>query len=192
MDVIGDAIEECEVIVAILNEKYASSSFCKDELFLAKAKGKKIMPVILPGYRFSDLPNGLQYTLAGTNCVTFKQGAEDTEMMTQVVAALHLLVSDDSDRESLAAIGAPVAVPVNPHGIVSETRSPPVLVQPPRVLGSGLVDLSKEHSFLTPLSYAIPVVIQLASTAEGLKEDAAEFAKVCTDVELMLCSARRV
>lgn len=86
----------------VLNKKYANSSFCQDELCLAKSKGKQIMPILMPGFSFSDLPNGLQYTLASTNCVRFTgEASHDTTVMEQlVVAAKHIQTNEGTQPSS--------------------------------------------------------------------------------------------
>ena len=97
-------------------------------------------------------------------------GEESSDRLTEVIIAVQSLIAESSPT-SFASIGDPVGVSLRPQ--TSEPPPPPPKVeQPPQALGSGLTDLSKTFPLLTPLSYAIPSVIQLASSATGLKEDA--------------------
>jgi hypothetical protein len=53
---IGDAILNCDAIVCVIDDKYKVSTFCKDELSLAKSEGKQIFPILFRDSSFKDMP----------------------------------------------------------------------------------------------------------------------------------------
>ena len=50
-DAIGAAIDSCAAIVCVIDPKYVKSTFCLDELSMAKSNGLSIFPLIFGAYR---------------------------------------------------------------------------------------------------------------------------------------------
>lgn len=50
-EAIGAAIDSCAAIVCVLDPKYVTSTFCLDELAMAKSNGLSIFPLIFGAYR---------------------------------------------------------------------------------------------------------------------------------------------
>jgi potassium voltage-gated channel Eag-related subfamily H protein 7 len=76
---IGDAILNCDGIVCVIDRKYKISTFCKDEISLAKSEGKAIFPILFRDFDFADLPAYLKFILASVNVVKFETKSQDGE-----------------------------------------------------------------------------------------------------------------
>ena len=71
---IGEALQKCRALVAIISKKYLLSKYCKNELFMADSVHKPIFPVLLEDVDFSGLREsaGILYTISGINWVHVK------------------------------------------------------------------------------------------------------------------------
>jgi len=67
---IGEALQSCRALVAIISKKYLLSKFCKNELFMADSSHKPIFPVFLEEVDLTSTSNaGVLYTISGINWV---------------------------------------------------------------------------------------------------------------------------
>ena len=82
MTAIADAIKSCDAVVAIIDQKFAGSIYCTNELAMALSNGKKLFPILFRDMQFDMLPDGLQYMLASTQCHSFSDDAADQYNIT--------------------------------------------------------------------------------------------------------------
>ena len=67
---IGEALQSCRALVAVISNKYLLSKFCKNELFMADSAHKTIFPVFLEEVNLASSTNaGVLYTISGINWV---------------------------------------------------------------------------------------------------------------------------
>ena len=77
---IGEALRSCDGLVAVINSKYCDSEFCKNEMTMAHNNGKPIFPILFNGFEFCHLPAEMEYPLASTQCVPFRNGSNEAEL----------------------------------------------------------------------------------------------------------------
>lgn len=77
---IGEALRSCDGLVAVINSKYCGSEFCKNEMTMAHSNGKPIFPILFNGFEFCHLPAEMEYPLASTQCVPFRDGSNEAEL----------------------------------------------------------------------------------------------------------------
>ena len=69
---IGQAISDCEYIIAVITDKYVGSAYCRNELFMAEGEQKKIIPVIFEASVLDRKDKdwlGIKYTINSLNWV---------------------------------------------------------------------------------------------------------------------------
>lgn len=86
--VIGAAVKECKALVAIIDSKYTSSQHCKNELFMANAIGKAILPVMLESS--VDDP-GVQLAISSVNWINAVGAFKPETVAQQIVLGLKAL-----------------------------------------------------------------------------------------------------
>ena len=71
---IGEALQKCRALIAVISKKYLLSKYCKNELFMAESVHKPIFPVLLEEVDFSGSREsaGVLYTISGINWVHVK------------------------------------------------------------------------------------------------------------------------
>ena len=77
MTAIGQGIQSSRAMVAIIDEKFCGSTYCNNELAMAQGNGVQLFPILFRGTRFDQMPAGLQYMLASTNCLPFAEASGD-------------------------------------------------------------------------------------------------------------------
>ena len=75
-------------MVCMVDEKYARSKYCVNELTMAQSCDLQLYPILLGSMAFAALPPGLRYGLSTTNCVPFPQSANKPDA-TQVLQLHH-------------------------------------------------------------------------------------------------------
>ena len=76
---IGQGLENCKGIVAVITNKYISSHYCKSELYTANTDRKLIFPVIFEDIDFasSSAAKGVKYIISGINWTMFRPNFDD-------------------------------------------------------------------------------------------------------------------
>ena len=71
---IGEALQKCRALVAVISKKYLLSRYCKNELFMADSVHKPIFPVFLEDVDLSGSSEsaGVLYTISSINWVRVK------------------------------------------------------------------------------------------------------------------------
>lgn len=68
---IGVALKRCTSLVAVIDNEYVDSNFCRNELYMAEAQNKVIIPILINAnelYKREDSTwHGLKYCLAMLN-----------------------------------------------------------------------------------------------------------------------------
>lgn len=88
---IGQAIQQCQVFVAIITKKYVSeSSYCEKELCVANQRGKKVFPVLYHDFaEWKDLPNGEGVNLMISNVNWCMYCTEGEESLAKLIGQLN-------------------------------------------------------------------------------------------------------
>ena len=87
---IGEAIQASDGIVAIIDNKYATSVYCTNELAMGQSNMLVLFPLLFRDMTFDQLPAGMQYQLASVNCVPFPGARSDsarTNLLLEHIAA---------------------------------------------------------------------------------------------------------
>ena len=63
MEAIGDAIEQSAGLIAVISQKYVKSTYCNDEMVMAKSSGLQIFPLLFRDMTFEALPSRMKYML---------------------------------------------------------------------------------------------------------------------------------
>ena len=71
---IGEALQKCRALIAVISKKYLLSKYCKNELFMADSVHKPIFPVLLEEVDFSGSREsaGVLYVISSINWVHVK------------------------------------------------------------------------------------------------------------------------
>ena len=77
-EAIGQAIVECDALIAVLDDKYVSSEFCRRELSMATNRQKLLYPLVYRDFKFDTLPPGFEYQLSNTQAIAFTEPADDS------------------------------------------------------------------------------------------------------------------
>jgi potassium voltage-gated channel Eag-related subfamily H protein 7 len=97
---IGDALLSCDGIVSVIDRKYKISTFCKDEISLAKSEGKAIFPILFRDFSFADLPAYLKFILASVNVVKFEKQQQDVECIEALCKSIEMQFSREKGNAS--------------------------------------------------------------------------------------------
>ena len=85
MSAIGVAIKASQGIIAIIDKKFCGSTYCNDELAMAKGCGLQLFPILFRGMRFDALPAGLHYMLASINVIPFPDEESDQACLERLL-----------------------------------------------------------------------------------------------------------
>ena len=96
-------------MVCMVDEKYARSKYCVNELTMAQACGCLIYPILLGKMSFDKLPPGLRYGLSTTNCIPFPHTAERANMRQMGVLLQSMCEADVPSASAIAVAPAPGA-----------------------------------------------------------------------------------
>ena len=70
---IGTAVQGCKALVAVMTDRYITSQYCKNELFMASQEKKHIFPVILKEVDLSSSDAaGIKLVISSLNWISFK------------------------------------------------------------------------------------------------------------------------
>ena len=87
------ALRDCKALVVVVTKKYISSSFCKNELYVAYEKKKPVFPVIREeGWEvfsmLKECSEGVKYMKATSNCVSFLPSDDYGAALQKLIAGL--------------------------------------------------------------------------------------------------------
>jgi hypothetical protein len=82
---IAEAVLTCDGMITVLDNKYKNSTYCKDEMSLAKSENKPIFPILFRGATFTSLPSEMRFMLASVNAVSFSNKQHDEEQLRALV-----------------------------------------------------------------------------------------------------------
>ena len=71
---IGEALQNCKALIAVMTTRYLTSEYCKKELYMASDEKKPIFPVVLGDVDFSDC--GVRYTISSLNRICFDDASD--------------------------------------------------------------------------------------------------------------------
>ena len=76
---IGQGLENCKGIIAVITNKYINSHYCKSELYTANNDRKHIFPIIFEDVDFSSsaTAKGVKYIISGINWTMFRPSVDD-------------------------------------------------------------------------------------------------------------------
>ena len=76
---IGQGLENCRGIVAVITNKYINSHYCKSELYTANNDKKLIFPVMFEDVDFgaTSTAKGVKYIISGINWTMFRPKIDD-------------------------------------------------------------------------------------------------------------------
>ena len=76
---IGQGLENCKGIIAVITNKYINSHYCKSELYTANNDKKAIFPVMFEEVDFSSssTAKGVKYIISGINWTMFRPNVDD-------------------------------------------------------------------------------------------------------------------
>ena len=95
---IGDAIKQCDALVAIIDAKFCASKFCRQEVGMASSNGKPLVPVLLREFQYTDLPSDLEYMLTLTQCTAFVSPETDAEQFEILIGACERVIGNDQPK----------------------------------------------------------------------------------------------
>ena len=76
---LGTALDNCKAIIPVITQKYISSHFCKEELYMANSNMKLIFPVFFEDADMSasDLTRGVKLVISSFNWTMFRPGVDN-------------------------------------------------------------------------------------------------------------------
>ena len=76
---IGQGLENCKGIIAVITNKYINSHYCKSELYTANNDRKLIFPTMFEDVDFSlsATAKGVKYIISGINWTMFRASIDD-------------------------------------------------------------------------------------------------------------------
>ena len=82
---IGTGLHDCKALLAVITNKYISSRYCTDELYLVHKDEKFIFPLIFEEVDFdaTERGRGVKYALGSINYVQFRSGKDDYDASLQ-------------------------------------------------------------------------------------------------------------
>jgi hypothetical protein len=109
-DAIGEAIEASSAVVAVIDAKFAKSTYCFNELVMAQGRKCQIFPIMFREMTFDDFPSELTYMLASTNCIPFPDEASDEDRIAKMIGQM---------QSSMATLATSAQAAVGGGGSVS-------------------------------------------------------------------------
>ncbi len=85
---IGEAVQSCRALLALITEKYLSSVHCRNELYMANSCRKPLLPVLLEGSTVKD--PGVQYAISSVNWIVATDGLS-VSVTQQILLSLYTL-----------------------------------------------------------------------------------------------------
>lgn len=73
---IGEALQNCKALIAVMTPRYLTSDYCKKELYMASDEKKPIFPIVLGKVNFSKCDSGVRYTISSLNRIAFDDAAD--------------------------------------------------------------------------------------------------------------------
>ena len=96
---IGEALQNCKALIAVMTPRYLTSDYCKKELYMASDEKKPIFPIVLGKVDFSKCDGGVRYTISSLNRIAFDD-AGDQKAFAKLLEGLKRQVKP-SIREKL-------------------------------------------------------------------------------------------
>lgn len=84
---IGEALQNCKALIAVMTARYLTSEYCKKELYMASDEKKPIFPVVLREVDFSKCDSGVRYTISSLNRISFDD-ANDQKAFAKLLEGL--------------------------------------------------------------------------------------------------------
>lgn len=77
--VIGEGLDRCKALIAVISNKYINSRYCKSELYTANSDQKPIFPLMVENVDFSvsSTTKGVKYVVSGINWTMFRRDQDD-------------------------------------------------------------------------------------------------------------------
>merc|ERR1712216_175851 len=85
MHAIGAAIENSAGVLAVIDTKFTTSTYCQNELAMAQSCGCKLFPVLFRDLTFAGMPSGLKYMLASINAISCPSGKTDAAVLGKLL-----------------------------------------------------------------------------------------------------------
>ena len=91
---IGLALKHCKILIAIMTKKYVCESiYCRNELYDAVEKGKRVFPVKYGDdseWKDVDKGDGIKYMIKGLNYVKFQPNVDDySSFLAKLIEAMN-------------------------------------------------------------------------------------------------------
>jgi len=90
MHAIGEAIENSAGVLAVIDTKFTTSTYCQNELAMAQSCGCKLFPVLFRDLTFAGMPSGLKYMLASINAVSFPSEKTDAAVLGKLLGEMRI------------------------------------------------------------------------------------------------------
>jgi len=132
---IADGILGCDIVIALLDAKFTRSTFCRDEVTLAKAEQKKIFPVLLRKFGFDQLPVELRLMLATTNVMRFQGAETDHVQFGQLIRDLHACHNPGAKKPKIGNDALRNGTPLQAARELSASKAKEVARQSPVMMG---------------------------------------------------------
>ena len=84
---IGEALQNCKALVAVMTARYLSSDYCRKELYMASDEKKAIFPVVLGEVDVTKCDGGVRYTISSLNRICF-DNASDQKAFAKLLEGL--------------------------------------------------------------------------------------------------------
>ena len=124
MEAIGDAIEQSAGLIAVISQKYVKSTYCNDEMVMAKSSGLQIFPLLFRDMTFEALPSRMKYMLvrvrgipltillwvlflvqAAINCIPFPERKSDQQCMKKLLRNMQSIFDVLPAKSSMRHMG---------------------------------------------------------------------------------------